>query len=210
MIPPKGPRGTGAPEAAARDAEAPTALDPRLTELIRLVDKFRIEVERYFNGALVVPPEDFRNTVQKAFRDLRSTPLRTAVEQFRFAGLEARFNVLAETYGRRLRDREEGRTPSRTRDAAAEKPRYDPEQGVVLGRGADPAAVEALYAGLAKNGAASRLDLETFRNYLARQVEEISAKTGAELVQFRLSQEEGKVKLKARPIAAPGTPGQRG
>jgi hypothetical protein len=111
---------------------------------------------------------------------------------------------MAETYGRRLRDREEGRAPQRAREAAGGRARYDLEQGVVLDRDADPAAVEAIYAGLARTGAASRLDLDTFRNYLARQVEEIRAKTGAEQVQFRLAQEEGKVKLKARPVSAPG------
>lgn len=205
MIPPKGPRPAAAPEAAARDPET-AALDPRLVELGRLVDKFRVDAERYFNGAIPVPPEDLRLAVQRAFRDLRNAQLRSAVEQFRLSGLEARFNVLSETYGRRLRDREEGRGPPRAPGAAAaaEPKRYDPEQGVVLGRSADPEAVEALFAGLARGGAAGRLDLDSFRNYLARQADEIRSKTGAEQVQFRLAREDGKIKLKARPVGGAG------
>jgi hypothetical protein len=184
-----------------REAEA---TDPRLAELVRLIERFRIEVERFFNGSAPIPPEDLRLNVQKALRDLRNASPRSAVEQFRLSGLETRFNLLSESYGRRLRDREEGRTPQRTHHDAAERPRYDPEQGVVLGRGADPAAVEALFAGLARSGAANRLDLESFKGYLARQIDEIRARTGAEQVQFRLTQEEGKIKLKAKPVNAPG------
>jgi hypothetical protein len=67
--------------------------------------------------------------------------------------------------------------------------------------------VEALFAGLARAGGAARLDLESFRGYLEKQAAEIRAKTGAERVQFRLAQEEGKIKLKARPVRSDGTTG---
>ena len=60
---------------------------------------------------------------------------------------------------------------------------------------------------LARRGAAAKLDLESFRSYLARQIEEIRAKTGAEQVQFRLTEEQGKVKLKARPVGPGGEGG---
>jgi hypothetical protein len=201
LIPPRNPRASDRPGA---EPEPTPSVEPRLARLAALIEEFRIEAERFFNGALAIPPEDKRVKVQHALRDLRSMSIRSAADQFRMSGLEARFNLLSESFLRRLRDREEGRGPQRAREAGEAGSRYDVEQGVVLGGGGDPQAVEALFAGLARKGAASRLDLETFRGYIARQVEEIRAKTGAEQVQFRLTEEDGRVKLKAKPYGAGG------
>ena len=201
MIPPRNPRASDRPGA---EPEPTPSVEPRLARLSALIEEFRIEAERYFNGALAIPPEDKRVKVQHALRDLRSMSIRSAADQFRMSGLEARFNLLSESFLRRLREREEGRGPQRPREAGEAGSRYDVEQGVVLGGGGDPQAVEALFAGLARKGAASRLDLETFRGYIARQVEEIRARTGAEQVQFRLTEEDGRVKLKAKPYGAGG------
>ena len=70
--------------------------------------------------------------------------------------------------------------------------------------GVEPGAAEALYQGLAAGGEAARFDLGTFHSYLERQAAAIRAKTGCEGVQFRLAREDGKLKLKARPIGASG------
>ena len=45
-------------------------------------------------------------------------------------------------------------------------------------------------------------DLGSFRAYLGKQVDAIRQKTGCSDVQFRLALEDGKLKLKARPLAA--------
>jgi hypothetical protein len=204
VIPPR----RGAPAGPPPPSEPDPGIEARLARVADLVERFRIDAERYFSGSLELPPEEQRNQVVRALRDLRSVSLRSAVEQFRMSSLEARFNTLSELYGRRLRDREEGRgAAARPREAAATKPRYDPEAGIVFGREADGAAVEALFVGLARAGGAARLDLESFRGYLEKQAAEIRAKTGAERVQFRLTQEEGKIKLKARPVRSDGTAG---
>jgi hypothetical protein len=204
LIPPR----RGAPSGPAPPSEPDPGVEARLARVADLVERFRIDAERYFSGGLELPPEELRSQIARALRDLRSVSLRTAVEQFRMGSLEARFNTLSELYGRRLRDREEGRgsAAARPRETSA-RPRYDPEAGIVFGREPDGAAVEALFAGLAKAGGASRLDLESFRGYLEKQAAEIRAKTGVERVQFRLAQEEGRIKLKARPVRSDGTTG---
>ena len=130
--------------------------------------------------------------------------MRTAAEQFRLTQLEARFNSYSELNHRRLRDREEGRS---TRAAAAPGPRaaYDAKSGIVITDRLESDAVGALYDALAReqNGAPS-MALDAFRGYIAKQVESIRLKTGAEAVQFRLAAEEGKIKLKARPVGSAG------
>ncbi len=195
---------------------APTAAESSrggaaLAELAARIEEFRVTADRFFNGALRIPPEDLRQRIVRELRDIRNEPLRSAADQFRLNGLEARFNSLSELFARRLREREEGpHSGARQLPGHEQEKVYDPSAGVVLdSRGTDPAAVEALFAGLARGGAARNLDLDSFRTYLERQVREIGEKTGAGRVQFRLAQEEGKIKLKARPLRA-GESGESG
>jgi hypothetical protein len=181
-------------------------LSEGLDQLNREVQQLRVDFERFFNGALPFPPEELRGRVQAQIRNLRNlTSAATAVESFRLGDLEARFNSYNELFNRRIRDIEEGRhiagRPAAPPPAAR---RHDPAQGVVFGDRIDPEAAEALYQGLVSApGDNPRFDLDSFQTYLARQVTAIREKTGCTAVQFRLATEDGKVKLKARPVATP-------
>lgn len=173
--------------------------------LARDIRLLQIEYEKYFNGALPIPPEDFRNRVQTQIRNLRNTTTTSAVDNFRLADLEARFNSYNELFNRRVREREEGRHRAH-RPAPVEVRRFDPRKGIVVGETVDPEAAEALYQGLASGpGDGPRFDLDSFQTYLARQAAAIRAKTGCAEVQFRLADEEGKLKLKARPLSHEGS-----
>jgi len=208
-------RPAGAPPAARASGVPPSGppvgRSPFVTELVgwearylRLeaaVEQFRIDIERFFNGALLVPPEDLRSRIQRELREIRVGAAKGAVEQFRLGSLEARFNSLSELYGRRLREREEGRSAVAPR-AVPEAPRHDVRRGVVLSSRLEADAVEALWQGLAAAGGAARLELETFRGYLARQLDEIRTRTGSASVQFRVVREGGRLKLKAKPVGA--------
>jgi hypothetical protein len=68
----------------------------------------------------------------------------------------------------------------------------------VLSESLDPGAVEALWQGLSGGGA--QVELDTFRGYLARQIEQIRDRTGSGSVQFRVVKEKGRLKLKAKPV----------
>lgn len=195
----KGPRGLASPKGAA--AAPPVRVQEALDQLARDIQQMRIEFERYFSGGLPIPPEEIRNRVQAQLRNLRGVTMNGAADGFRLGSLEAQFNTYNELYNRRLRDREEGRKAV-PRVAAAEKPRYDPLGGITLGSRIESEAAEALYRGLASGGGEVKFDLDSFQTYLARQVEAIRQKTGCEQVQFRLAEEEGKLKLKAKPVTA--------
>jgi hypothetical protein len=175
-----------------------------LDQLNRDIQQLRVDFERFFNGALPFPPEELRGRVQAQIRNLRGmSNLATAVDSFRLGDCEARFNSYNELFNRRLRDQEEGRAPVAHAAPPPATRRFDPAQGIVLGERVDPEAAEALYHGLAASpGDSPRFDLDSFQTYLARQVAAIREKTGCDQVQFRLSNEDGKVKLKARPVTA--------
>ncbi len=210
MLNPQGaPFQSARPGAAVARPGAPASrqapgLGDALDQLGRDIQQLRVDFERFFNGALPFPPEELRGRVQAQIRNLRGmSNLATAVDSFRLSDMEARYNSYNELFNRRLRDTEEGRHPA-ARPAPPPAPRrYDPAQGIVFGDRIDPQAAEALYQGLAASpGDAPRFDLDSFQTYLARQVNAIREKTGCAEVQFRLAAEDGKIKLKARPVAA--------
>ena len=176
------------------------------------IEKFKIEFERFLSGATVIPPDERKAQLTRDLRDLRTANLRTSADQFRLASLEARFNSYSELFNRRLRDREEGRgaRPARTAAAAPER-RLDASAGVVVTDRLENEAVEALYqtltrrandaAGAGGPASAPAMALDTFRGYLSQQIESIRLKTGCEAVQFRIAAEDGKLKLKAKPVS---------
>lgn len=167
--------------------------------LDRAIRDLKIDFERFFSGALPIPPEALRTNVQSQLRRLRNANLKSAVDIFRLSSLEARFNTYNELFNRRLREYEEGRGTAA--GAAPPARRHDPQKGVLLGDRIDPDAVEALYGGLARgSGHNPRFDLDSFRQYLEQQVAAIRKKTGCDQVQFRLANEGDKMKLKAKPV----------
>jgi hypothetical protein len=192
------------------DASPPGAAQRQLPGLAEVFDRLdrdikqlRVDFERFFSGALPFPPEELRTRVQAQIRTLRGVNLKNFADNFRLSDLEARFNSYNELFNRRLRDAEEGRRPV-TRPVPIPVSRFDPEKGIVFGDRIDPEAVEALYQGLAAapGDGGPRFDLDSFQTYLTRQVAAIREKTGCAQVQFRLAAEDGKLKLKARPVGA--------
>jgi hypothetical protein len=207
-------------DAAARAAGAPTVTEA-IDHLAADVRQLRVDFERFFSGALPIPPDELRRRVQARLRQLRNVNNMSAVDRFRLGDLEARHNSYDELFTRRLRDREEGRLRTGQAPPAPPPPAppsaYDPGAGIVIGPDPDPRAVAALYAGLTAAGAPGggaegpRFDLASFGSYLQRQAAAIRAKTGCAEVQFRLAAEDGKLRLKARPLSpAPPAPGIHG
>jgi len=187
-----------APQAEPQPDEA---TERAIGQLAAAIERYKLECDKFLNGATQVLPEEARTRVAHDLRELRSSQIRGVAENFRLSTLEARFNALTERFGRMLRTREEGRAPGLRTSAPPPESRFDAATGVVLDRRLDPEAVEALFAGLARRGA-SRFDLESFRGYLSQQLDAIRAKTGAREVQFRVAEEDGKLKLKAKPVDA--------
>lgn len=166
----------------------------------RAIERLRIEYEKYFNGAESIPPETFRQEVEHQIRKLGQRNL-DSVEQFRVRNLEIRFNTYREMFQRRVRNLEEGRdVRQRIVHGAAESPhRPDPSEGIRLGGALEEDKVEALYQGLYQDS--GRVDLESFRGFLAKNLDAIRQKTGCSEAEFRLVDEGGKPKLKVKPIA---------
>lgn len=173
-----------------------------IDKLERDIQSLRVRWERFFAGDAQPPlPEDLKNQVARDIRDLRNASLTAAADNFRLGNLEARFNAYSELYGRRLREREEGRGAVQHLLAREARPEHDPSAGITLGEKPSPAALEALFTGLyTASGQTPKFDLASFGNYIESQIVSIRQKTGCAEVQFRVAIEDGKPRLKAKPV----------
>lgn len=170
----------------------------RIDRLDRSIHEFRIEYERFLSGNLETPPEALRRQIARELRELRNGNLKSVEDNFRLGNSEARFNSYCELYGRRVRAQEEGAAPAAAHRASGGP---DPSRGLVIDGSMAEEAVTALYQGLHRTaGAQPRFDLESFRTYLGRQLDAIREKTGCEQVLFRIAEEDGKMKLRAKPV----------
>ena len=174
-----------------------------IDRLERDIRQLKIDFERYFNGGLPIPPEDFRQAVRQQIQKLRSQRLRALVDRFRLNTLEARFNTLDELFNRRLREREEGLAgaPPAARLAAPTPRHYDPYRGIVVGEAAPPEAIKALYKELYDDATpTAEANFRRFHTYLLGQMATIRERSGCDEVSFRIANEEGRLKLKAKPV----------
>ncbi len=201
--------GLGARPGAVQVPARPSAAH-QLDQLADAIEKFKVDFERFLAGATLIPPEEQRMKLVRDLRELRGLNLRASADQFRLAALEARFNSYSELFNRRLRDREEGRGVRHPRPVRPAHPADDPHRqldaatGVVVTDRLEPDAVDALYQSLARrsgSGGSPAMELTTFRGYLSQQIESIRQKTGCGAVQFRIATEDGKIKLKAKPVS---------
>lgn len=166
------------------------------------IRRLKVDFERFFNGGLPIPPEEFRLAVRRQIQTLRSRPIRALVDRFRLNTLEARFNTLEELFNRRLREREEGLAAPPPAMAGGSTPRrYDPYTGIVVGGTPEPEAIQALYHELYDDDTPTAdSNFRRFHTYLLGQMAAIKERSGCEEVSFRVTNEGGRLKLKAKPI----------
>jgi hypothetical protein len=170
----------------------------RAVELDRLeqdIQTLRIDYDRFLSGDIDLPPDKFRETIRVQIMSLQSAA-KTAVDSFRLSSLEARFHSYSELFNRRLRSRELQHAAQRRPARAA----VDPAKGIVLGQHFDTDGVAPLFRHLYRDQTTGTMDLGTFKDYLARQHQLIREKTGCAKVSFRIVEENGKKKLKAKPV----------
>jgi hypothetical protein len=169
-----------------------------INNLEQRIDTFRVDWERFLNGALDRPPDEIQERIRRSIRHLYSANIQSATERFRLSGLEARFNSLSELFNRRQRE-QEGAAPRRPSSGIIHAAKPDASRGVQLQAGSEDDKVRALHSALAERGG-MKLDLPEFQRYLDSQIRKIQNKTGCAEVSFRVAEEDGKLKLKARPV----------
>lgn len=174
------------------------------TEMKELLDRIEAEIagikrqyDLFFQGVRRTEPSDKRREVEETVRRMGQRKIANSNDQFRFHSLQSRFYSLSNLWVRMVRDVEEGRLKRDPSGALARKTPTPPDP-------VDPAHIDRVIAELVEARKACGLptgeekDLSATRETLLARAREISGKSGGRKVEFRISLDEGKPKVKAR------------
>ena len=163
------------------------------------IRQLRIQYEMFFAGGLKREPIQLRGAVVRIIKRYLETPIRKYQHRFHFNALVARYNIMSEHWGRRLRTREEGeRLPAGALSAPT-------EELVSLCKISDPNVDKSALQQLHKSFQAARkksgegqLSFDKFLRGVGAQAQKIKEKAGCEQVELRVVVKDDKVELRAR------------
>jgi len=173
-------------------------LDNFKEELDRIeteIDGVKRQYDLFFQGNRRSEPIEERRIVEWMVRRMGQRRIINTSDQFRFHSLQSRFYSLFNLWARMVRDLEEGRL---SRDAAGTIVRRDaPADGPI-----DPAHLEQVVDQLKTARKECGLpvedaDIALIRQTLSDRADDIAKKAGGKKVEFRVSVENGKPKVKA-------------
>lgn len=196
---------------------APTT-DEDLSQIERDIRTLKIEYEQFFGGGRKRPPTETQWRVETLFKRYgdRGGDMSYA-QRFRYSNLAQTFAKYCEIWRKKLKEREEGKTVRHFGAAAKaiEAERAKPEAGAHH-KTAGPAfamtfsnpehersKIEKLYKKLVEARTASGEkkgipSFEEFGKFVREKTHELKSKKGASQVEYTVSVEDGRVKLKAR------------
>ena len=195
------------PEARGSDpermAEFGTHTDDDLQHLDVKLKQLKNEFEQYFLGSRQREPHLLRNEVNKMVTHYANVHIRNTALRFKFNNLRARYFSLKRHWDLTLRKIEEGRYErhlfkARIRERGGPAP---PERPQATGRtGQDDLFESYRSAREACGQGTAGLTPDMLQQLVARQESVIREKYGCGSVRFRVVVEDGKAKLKARPV----------
>lgn len=206
-------------------------IDEELSQLEKDVRQLKIEYEQYFGGGRSRPPTDIEWRVEMIIKKYgeRGANMRFA-QRYRYGAIAQTYVRYREVYRKRLKKKEEG-TVERHFGAAARKIEAERaatqaalqeaaqrssslEAGAThrvsfshSGEDREDAKTIRLYEAFrdAKHQAGEntgKLTLAAFQSFLGRKTDELRKQNAGAKVEFIVSVEDGKVKLKARTAAS--------
>lgn len=159
--------------------------------------------ERFFSGALRVPPEVERTRFAQRLRNLAEQTFQRRADQFRVEQLQHRFMSYSQNWERMLREREEGRLAAGLESGSQPTHPYIEEANGPTVTSVDQSGRGSLFdryvSAKRQLGLDVRMSRVQFERQLEQQRQELQQKLGRQ-VQFEVRVEDGKVKLAARKV----------
>ena len=183
-----------------------TDTERELDALAGELRKLENEYTKFFAGRVPRPPIEARAHLDREFRKWGNRAPEGATSRFRLQTLQARYSSFVELWDRATRAREEGRPgPLVTQRATSDAPpRLDSEvfAAVLHDPSQQPDRLRGLYDAMMearKQTGHEVVPFERFAELVRGQVERLRA-SGATDVMFRVSVNEGRPNLTARPV----------
>ena len=185
----------------AEEQEYTLGVDEDLTRLDEGIRRLKIDYEVYFNGGSPRPPMDTHWRVEKLVKQYSDSQKLNFAQRFRYNSLVQKFSVYNDLWRQKLRGREEGQGlfAGRGREEA-------PEDGITRILCRNPShesekvdqLLKAMVDAKRKCGeSVGNLDPLAFKKFIQDKTKQLQKSLGCKTVQYVVSVEEGKAKLKA-------------
>lgn len=162
------------------------------------IGELKRQYELFFQGSRRTEPSEERRTLEWMVRRMGQRKIPNTSDQFRFISLQGRFQTLANLWTRMVRDLEEGRL---SRDATGAVVRARSQENHPVDREHLEAVVEQIRMARTECGMPTGPeDTESLRRTLLERARQIAEKSGAGKVEFRVSVEDGKPKVRAGKV----------
>lgn len=159
------------------------------------IGELKRQYELFFQGNRRTEPSEERRILEWMVRRMGQRKIPNTTDQFRFSSLQGRYYSLANLWSRMVRDLEEGRL---NRDAAGTIVRPGPDSVAPVDRDHLETVVEQIRQARTECGMpAGPEEAESLRRTLLEQARRIAERSGAGKVEFRVSVEDGKPKVRA-------------
>lgn len=181
-------------------------IEKELDELEGSILRLKRDYEVYFAGGSKLPPNETQKRVERLIRKFSGAAEMSYALRFRYNMLTARFNTYQDLWNKQMRWKEEGRTPSGGYLIhAEERPTTDSSAARRLPRDSSPDTSLAIYndyiASRFKTGeSGEQLTYESFVKQLSQQKAAIMKKYNCRKVEFYVSTEGKRTKLKAKIV----------
>ncbi len=177
----------------------------QLNRLEADLTKLKTKYEQYFAGVERIEPADERKRLQRAIDDAASEHTPNTAIRFRAQNLRSRMITFEQYWNRILKQIEDGtykrhqfktRIHDQMRNEMASTPAAD--SGPATGGDFDNVVNE--YRKLQAQAGASPVEAAKLQKMLQKQEQQLRQQYNAKKVEFRVVVEDGKPKLKAKPI----------
>lgn len=184
-------------------------IDLELSQIEAMINKAKLEWDRYFGGGSKTPPWQLQKEIENKLKIYSQNPSKLSYAQnFRLNSILGKFNSLKEKNEKLMRMKDEGYmaekkislVPSTSTSAATEKEEKVPES---VRKGEDEGYKKLfddyIQARKKCGEPTDKIKYEIFRETIEKQKKQISEKVKSKEIEFYITIEDGKAKLKARP-----------
>ncbi len=181
----------------------PKQIERELDDLELSLTLLKRDYEIYFSGGAKLPPLNAHRKLEKNIRKYAGITSLNYAQRFRYNNITARFQSYADLWTKQMRYKEEGRTPVggvviQGVEAPKKETRKTPENP-------EPAQFQKLFNEYLKTRQKAgensiSVTFEKFAEQLVRQKQAILDRYQCKDVEFYVAVEQGKTKLKAKPL----------
>lgn len=188
-------------------------LNATFDQIERAIFQLKIQYEKYFSGIESIEPIKEFDAIQKQFRDLLTRKITNTQQRYRLTQLKARFASLSLYWKRNLVLVERGTHPKQKfRLGVKERQEREIELNRQLQKERQAkrreqtqdsgyrSVYDQLMEARKKTGQATNISFDSIKATLEKQSKAIQAQYGCASVQFKVSIQDGKAKMKAVPV----------